>query len=82
MAYRHGRDCFMNLLSALPITSNANIFIDLGIALVLVAFISYCCFRFKLSTKVIITTYTALTLLIFPSFVAVHHKISEQIINK
>ena len=57
----------MNLLSALPITSNANIFIDLGIALVLVAFISYCCFRFKLSTKVIITTYTALTLLILAS---------------
>lgn len=57
----------MNLLSALPITSDANIFIDLGIALVLVAFISYCCFRFKLSTKVIITTYTALTLLILAS---------------
>ena len=54
----------MNLALALPVVFNGSIAVDIIISILLAGFIGYCCFRFKLANKVIITTIVAMVLLI------------------
>lgn len=54
----------MNLFYALPVDFGGNIIVDIVLSVLIIGFLIYCCFRFKLSTKVIITTCVAVLFII------------------